>query len=269
MEAITVRLPRALRPFDAGPLVRLGQVRDGGYVVPTACIENADFLLSFGLSANWEFEKSFRRARAESGRQLQIHAYDHTVNARRLLLYRLKSLIHLGATRDGKYWRAFRMAGGYGKFFDKERATHFEEMVSWRDGPQESSIGTIMGRIDSSRRIFLSMDIEGHEYRVARDLIRYADRFVGLGIEFHDLDILRTNFGEIHEGLSRNFAVAHLHINNVMGLGPDGFPNVLEITYIHRSLLKGDPAMSTSSYPLNGLDMANVLDRPDYQVVFE
>ena len=113
------------------------------------------------------------------------------------------------------------------------------------------------------------MDIEGYEYRVAGDLLAFADRFAGLAIEFHDLDILRERFMAIHESLARDFAVAHLHVNNVPGLGRDGLPVILEMTYIHRSLLEAEPRPSPREYPVHGLDMANVAELPDFQLAFE
>jgi len=269
MKLTPIVLPESLRPVECGPLVRLGADRDGGYVIPERCIEAADVLLSFGLSANWEFEKALLARKRAAGRELAIHAYDHTVSARSLLVFRLKSLIHLAMRRDAAFWRAFRRAAGYSSFFNGTIATHFEEMVSWRDGYRESSIAKILSRIGEEQKVFLSMDIEGSEYRVADDLIRASSRFVGMGVEFHDLDILRSRFFEIHSGLSKEFAVAHLHVNNVMGLGPDGFPNLLEITYIHRSLIDSCSKFSDVSLPMAGLDMANVESRPDFSISFE
>lgn len=269
MERILVKLPEMLRPQPFGDLIRLGHARDGGYVIPRRCLLATDVLLSFGLSANWEFEKDFRRARESLGKPLLIHAYDHTINATKLGRYRLKALLHLIASRDPKHWKAWRMAGGYRRFFDGVGAVHFEEMVTWCDGPGKASVDAIMSRIDRSSGVFLSMDIEGHEYRVAGDLIRHADRFVGMAIEFHDLDILRDRFMGIHELLLGPFALAHVHVNNVLGLGREGFPNILEMTYVARRLVRHDERAAERSYPVEGLDMANVPGRPDFQIAFE
>jgi len=259
-------LPQSLHPVEILDLIRLGQVNDGGYVLPQVCIEQAEVLLSFGLSANWEFEKAFLKAK--EGNRVDIYVYDHTVDANYLRKYRIKSLVHFFLSRQKKFWTAFKMAGGYKIFFDGRNARHYVEKVSNKDGPDESSIKTILGRIEKNKKIFLNMDIEGSEYRVMNDLINYADRFVGMGIEFHELDILRRNFWELHEIISKYFAVAHIHVNNVAGLGPDNFPNILEITYINRDLLKQEPRASSKLYPLEGLDMPNSIDREDYLLSF-
>lgn len=268
MNLAAVTLPRALQPVEAGELTRLGAARDGGYVLPRSCIREAGALVCFGLSANWEFEKAFRREREALGKDLVIHAYDHTVNARALRLYRLKSLVHLVRTRRRDFWLAARMAGGYRRFFDGRRATHFEEKVAREDGPSRASVRTVMERLEPARRAFLSMDIEGDEFRVADQLAPFADRFVGMGVEFHGLDLLWDPFLGIHATFSARFAVAHVHVNNVTGLGPGGRPNTLEITYVHRSLLPEPPEPVTRAYPIEGLDSPNAADLPDFRVLF-
>jgi hypothetical protein len=268
VEAATVVLPRALQPVECGELVRLGADRDGGYVVPRAAIGAADVLLSFGLSANWEFEKAFLAARRAQGRELLIHAYDHTVDARSLRVYRLKSLAHFLRTGRRDFWDAARRAGGYRAFFDGRRATHFKERVARDSGPGRVSLDAIMERIPAGMRAFLSMDIEGDEYRVGDALPKHAARFGGIGVEFHDLDLQWDRFIAIHEALAASFVVAHVHINNVQGLGPGGRPILLEVTYLARSLAPGAAIASTRQYPLSGLDHANAADLPDFRLEF-
>jgi hypothetical protein len=264
----TVVLPRALRPIECGPLVRLGAERDGGYVVPAAAVADADVLLSFGLSANWEFEKAFLAARREEGRDLAIQAYDHTVDARSLRNYQLKSLAHFATTGRRDFWDAARRASGFRAFFDGRRAIHYKEQVGRDTGPAGASLDTIMGRIDPEARVFLSMDIEGDEYRIADALPRFAPRFCGMGIEFHDLDLQWERFLGIHASLTEHLAIAHVHVNNVKGLGPAGLPILLEVTYIARSLLAGDPAPAARTYPLRGLDQSNAVELPDFRLEF-
>ena len=47
---------------------------------------------------------------------------------------------------------------------------------------------SIFERIKSNK-IFLKIDIEGSEYRILDDLIRYQDLIKGLVIEFHNIDL--------------------------------------------------------------------------------
>ncbi len=65
-----------LRPLNAGQLTRLGNNKDGGYVVSNSALNKSDTLISFGLGDNFTFEKHFLRQRKEA----KIFIYDHTVN---------------------------------------------------------------------------------------------------------------------------------------------------------------------------------------------
>jgi hypothetical protein len=261
------RVPEFLRPVRTQGLVRLGEVLDGGYVVSRAAIEASDCLVSMGVSTNWEFEKAFLAERRTAGRDLVIHAYDHTVDAGRLDLYRLKQIARYCLSRDAKHLMHTRMAGGFRTFFDGSTATHFKQRV-WRDDADGSaSIETILARVPAGRSVFVKMDIEGAEYRILPDLARHAERIVGLVIEFHDLDILRSNFESLHAQLAESYHVTHVHVNNAGGLGPDQFANILEVTYEQKTLCSADTDAAVR-YPLAGLDKPNCLDLPDFELEF-
>ena len=265
--SMVARVPEYLRPVRATGLVRLGDVLDGGYVLSEDALLAADCLVSMGVSTNWEFEKAFLAGRSASGRRLLIHAYDHTVDAGQLRLFRLKQLARYGLSRDPRYLRYWRMASGFRTFFDGRTATHFKQRV-WRDDTQGSaSIQTIMTRVPDHMQVFVKMDIEGAEYRVLADLAARSERMVGLVIEFHDLDILRPAFESLHERLAVDYEVSHVHVNNAGGLGPDGFPNILEITYEHKRLA-GPKASQPARYPLPGVDKPNCLELPDFELQF-
>lgn len=261
-------LPSCLRPIRTSGLIRLGEILDGGYVVSEDALLASDFLVSMGLSTNWEFEKAFVERRKAAGRDSTIHAYDHSVDARLLRIYRLKAIARYGLSRDRKWLINWRMASGFQRFFDGKQAIHFKERV-WREDDGAGSVGvkTIMSRIPVASRVFVKMDIEGAEYRIVADLAALSHRIVGLVIEFHDLDILRSNFDALHAQLALDYDVAHVHANNVGGLGPDGFPNILEITY-ERKGLGHTQASVPSDYPLHGVDKPNCLDLPDFRLEF-
>jgi hypothetical protein len=260
-------IPNRLRPLQRSGLVRLGAVCDGGYVISEEALRAADFLLSMGISTNWEFEKAFMAARHARGSELLIHAYDHSVDARVMRVYRMKTLARYALTGDTKWLAQWRQAAHFNGFFDGITATHFKERV-WSTGQDGSvDVKTIMARIPCSRRIFVKMDIEGAEYRILADLADASERIVGLVVEYHDLDILRSNFENFHARLAAHYDVAHIHTNNVGGLAPDGFPNILEITYDHKSIV-GHALRSDNDYPLPQVDKPNAVDLPDFRVRF-
>jgi hypothetical protein len=262
------RLPEYLRPVRASALLRLGEILDGGYVVSEDAILASDFLVSFGISTNWEFEKAFRERRKQLGRTLAIHAYDHTVDAPFLRVYRFKELARYCLSLRRCHIESWKMARGFDAFFDGTQATHFKEKVWSEDGLKSVAARTIMGRVPNGRHVFIKMDIEGSEYRVVGSLAGFSEQIVGLVIEFHDLDILRSNFESLHQRLAEHYDVVHVHANNVGGLGPDDFPNILEITYEHTSLGTSSVSAGDREYPLAGIDKPNCLDRPDFTLDF-
>src|SRR5262249_4358258 len=156
-------IPRYLRPVAGSDLVRLGDVLDGGYVVSQELLLASEALVSMGVSTNWEFEKAFLQRRKALGRDLTIHAYDHSVNSGVLRIYRLKSAARYCLTFDRKYLARCRMASGFARFFDGRQATHFKEKVWSRDEDGCVGIATILSRIPPDRRVFVKMDIEGSE----------------------------------------------------------------------------------------------------------
>lgn len=65
-----------LIPNKIDDLIRLGNNRDAGYVVPSSSIKNCDFLISFGMAENFSMERDFLKL----NKQNQIHMYDHTID---------------------------------------------------------------------------------------------------------------------------------------------------------------------------------------------
>ena len=56
---IMISLPLPLKPKFVYDLVRIGSLNDGGYLVEKNSFMNANCLISFGISTNWDFEKQF------------------------------------------------------------------------------------------------------------------------------------------------------------------------------------------------------------------
>ena len=52
-------LPSIFKPKKQFKLIRLGKGDDGGYLVGKDSVKNSTFLLSFGISDDWSFEKDF------------------------------------------------------------------------------------------------------------------------------------------------------------------------------------------------------------------
>jgi len=50
---------RVLRPIEYPYLIRLGNNKDGGYVVPEPQVYSSSYLISLGISDDWSFEQAF------------------------------------------------------------------------------------------------------------------------------------------------------------------------------------------------------------------
>ena len=69
--------PTKLKPLfiKNSKLIRLGSIDDGGYVVPKKAIKNTYYLISFGISDNWDFEKHFAKLS-----NCIVDSYDYSID---------------------------------------------------------------------------------------------------------------------------------------------------------------------------------------------
>ena len=52
-------IPLSLKPKYEYDLIRIGSRNDGGYLIEKNSLFESEFLLSFGISTDWSFEKEF------------------------------------------------------------------------------------------------------------------------------------------------------------------------------------------------------------------
>ena len=132
----------------------------------------------------------------------------------------------------------------------------------------------ISNTFPKSNRLFLKMDIEGHEW----DIFNRLDdttllQFEQMTIEFHNLEFLQNdyfgNFGisydimySVFSKLNKHFYLGHIHGNNCGGF--KDIPNTIECTYIRKDLLGSIPEIETIPYPISELDYPNAASIPDY-----
>ena len=83
-------LPRIFKPQIEVPLIRIGSLRDGGYIIPVRALTTTDRLYSFGLGTNWDFEVDFyQRSRA------LVIVVDHTLDRRSWAIEGFKDVVAL------------------------------------------------------------------------------------------------------------------------------------------------------------------------------
>lgn len=259
-------LPRELEflaPIETNNLIRIGSLNDGGYVVPEDVVRGSDVLISLGVCDDWTFEEDFRRRNP----RVVIHAYDHTVSEwifkRKYRASVLDFCLGRGSWREVSASRALRRS--YINFFSSN-AVHFEEEINPRgDRAGFATLRKVFGRINSER-VFLKIDIEGAEYGIINDILRYAPRIVGLVIEFHETMALRETFCSAIQRLQTKFHIVHLHPNNYGYIADDGLPTVVEVTF--RSGVAGPDAARRVVLPLADLDRPNRPSAPDFPLHF-
>ncbi|WP_291984371.1 hypothetical protein [Luteitalea sp.] len=261
-----VRIPESLSwlaPLEVDGLIRVGGEADGGYVVPAGLLRNAEVLVSMGLGHNWQFEKDVKAL----NRGVRIHVYDHTVSDRlfaRQLLAEVAGLV-AGRTSLATVRRRRLRLNDYRAFFGTE-ATHFRERIHDRCDSHSVDIPTVLARAGTGR-VFVKMDIEGGEYRVLEEVLSYADRILGLAVEFHDVGPLRPVFERVLEASRGRFEIVHVHANNFAPTYRDGFPEACEVTLARRDLVQGTKRRRT--LPLADLDRPNDPRSPDYRLLFD
>ena len=252
-----------LAPGVCDDLIRVGNAYDGGYVIPDHIIREADFLLSFGISDDWSFEERFK----ELNPNVHIHAYDHTISKRDfqrgLQLSILRACVGRSSLTDLKM--RYRLLKSYSSFFTGS-VRHFQERIHSRlDRPNDATLDKIFART-RSKRIFLKADIEGSEYRIVNDILKFRDRIAGMVIEFHDIEPLRQVFVAAVKALLESFEIVHLHANNCGGVARDGLPETLELTFVHKS---GDHnGRKRTILPLIAVDAPNIPTIEDYSIEF-
>ena len=220
-----------LIPYNE-PMIRIGNIGDGGYVIPKYSM-TADSLLSFGVGNNWTFEKHWLLLNSK----INISAYDATID-----VDQFDPLI----------------SEDYKSFFTVN-AKHLSENVSI------DNVDTILKKVGPNT--FLKMDIEGDEYKIISNISK-ASNLIGLVIEFHNLYLedYIIQFKNAMKILGNTFNVVHLHANNYSGINEDGLPHTIEISFLRKEYCLAEH--KRYDIYLNQLDSPNCPQREDYLLYF-
>tara|TARA_B110001454_G_C12601798_1_gene384782 strand:+ start:39 stop:803 length:765 start_codon:yes stop_codon:yes gene_type:complete len=232
-----LELPSFLKPVYETDLIRVGQKKDGGYLIPKKSLEDTKILYSFGLEADWSFEEDFYN-RTKS----KIYCYDHTVNWKfflKLFLGNPKTIL--------KFFQ-------YKKFFDEKDKFHIRKMIcpteSYGPSLNENSLADLNSIIKDTtdKKFFLKIDIEGHEYRILDQIRKYSSSINGLAIEFHNCDL----HSEKIKNFINNFELqlVHIHVNNWALINSNNFPRVFELIFspkdFNKKIINDDKKFPTS-----------------------
>ena len=263
-----LRLPYFFKPNFITDFVRIGKKNDGGYCIPKASLKDTKVLYSFGLGDDWSFEKQFKKQS-----KAKIVCFDHSV----VLVFWFKRFIKdlmqfllLKSTNIKTIKRFFTFF--YYKFF-------FSNPETIHDKSFFGSIGQSMPDMQNIKIIdmnlilkkwgdencFIKIDIEGNEYRILDQIIKYQNILSGLVIEFHNCDLMSEKIKLFIETLSLD--LVHIHVNNYGIITKEGSPTVMELTFSPKKYnLKREK--NENNFPIPKFDQPNNAKKKDINISF-
>lgn len=255
---------RKLKPIFVNNkyLIRLGPQRDGGYIVDKRIINKIDYIITCGLSDDWNFEKNFLKF----NKKTKVLAYDHTVDLSFWKKRFIKDLFHFFLLKKLSIWKVIDIL----KYFDyliffAKKNEHFKLKIGNKNIKNKTI--NIKNIINNKRNILLKIDIEGDEYEILKDIKFYSKKIDCLIIEFHEI---KKNLKKIYNFVNKlkNLKPIHIHANNINKLDKYGYPYAIEITFTNIKRLKYEKKINLKNYPISGLDFPSVKRNDDIKIDF-
>ena len=201
-------------------LIRIGSAYDGGYFVCPNSILNAYNLISLGVETNWEFEKDFLKTNPKT----IITCYDGQTNYKLVLRFFFIQIIKtlLLEFNFSLFKRSFNNLFEYSKLL-KNELNFSRKNIGLKNGL------TLEEVISQKEEVFLKIDIEGSEYRILEDILKFKNSLVGLVIEFHDYDLNKKKIKRFVQEIG--LVIVHVNINEMGGVSIENYPLVLELSF--------------------------------------
>ena len=217
-------------------LIRIGNAGDGGYVIPARSLDAVEHLVSIGISDDWTFEEeAARRSPA-----IRIDGYDRTSGSLVFLYYGVRDLVSLMQGKNPKKFshrilKWLKLSYKFRVFWCRQHSFHRKWVVLSKVSPKEIDLTSVFARVPQSSILALKIDIEGNEYAMSQivleEMTRRANQIQLVVMEFHNTIIMRQEFLNFVESISKLLPIVHIHGNNFGQIGQDGFPEVVEITF--------------------------------------
>ena len=223
-------LPKIFKPKFNYDLIRIGSKHDGGYLIEKSSMQKSQFLFSFGVSTNWEFEKEFINKT-----NINFVAFDGSMNKKFWENEKKLAIIKLKKLSFSKFLRYFFIKRNFYKFF------HNRKLISKFIGNNSGKFITFNEALSFStvnNDLFFKIDIEGSEYDILEDILANQKKLVGLAIEFHQCN---KYLNVIKSFVSRfKLELVHIHANNYDDLTSFSIPESIEITFAKNPKKIGD-----------------------------
>ena len=233
-------LPIILKPKKNYKLSRFGRNYDGGYLVSSQSVSEAEILISFGILDDTSFELDFLNEK-----QIPILCYDHTITK----AYWKKRLFNdLGAAIYNLNWKFFK--NSIDRYLESKKFFKLENIKLYNESITTGSVKKILDKNDFKKSLFFKIDIEGSEYRILNEIIEFQDSICGLVIEFHDIDL---HIAKIIDFINKfSLTLTHIHPNNYGQRDSKGNPTVIELSFDKNPIEN-----------LSKLNLPNFLDQPN------
>ncbi len=254
-----------LKPVKLYNLIRLGNKYDGGYILPEHFVNNSDGLISFGYGYDPSFENEYIK---KSNNKVLI--YDHTCNYLTLikifLKYLKRFLLFKKQFKDVVYH--YNNLKRHHDFVRSKKVNFFKKKIVKKElNHNEINIDKII-KLSNFQNIILKCDIEGSEYEIIDDMLKYENLINCIVIEFHHIDLNLTTFKLMVKKLLNFYQIVHLHGNNHDPIIKDlNIPSTLEITFVKKIFIKKEEFIK--KFPVDGLDQPNNPFIPDHVIYFE
>tara|TARA_B100001063_G_scaffold244909_1_gene278994 strand:- start:2562 stop:3341 length:780 start_codon:yes stop_codon:yes gene_type:complete len=256
-------LSSIFKPKFTKNLIRIGQKLDGGYVINQEILKKTKILLTFGLSDEFSFEKDFKKR----NKNINIFAYDHTVNIFFWTQHFIKWFFHF-IKNQSNFRRIFYFID-YFFFFSQNNVKHIKKKIvpNGFEDNQSTSLTKIFNEKNFDKsQVLLKVDIEKDEYKILNEICNLD--ILCLIIEFSDfdknIDIIKNFI------LKTNLKIIHLHANNFGYVNSKGYPEHLEITFGNPKYIEIDEKkIDFTKYPVHGLDYPNDTKKKDISISFK
>ena len=259
-----------LRPIKFQKLIRLGSKSDGGYVVPEILLTKTDCLVSFGYGYDSAFEHDFINLTKK-----KVFIFDYlcsTLHAcklfftclRRFILFRKKFknlAYHFNTLKNHLVFISKNMIAFKKKMIvaraqiNQNKKVFNYSLKEFLTIKNEISVDEIFNNVPF-KKIILKCDIEGTEYSIIDDILKFQNKIDIFIIEFHWVDKNIEKFTSSVKKILRYFSIIHIHGNNHNNMIKDiNIPEVPEITFVNNKHINEKKFIS--KFPIVNLDYPN------------
>ena len=201
------------------PLIRVGDERDGGYLLPLGIIENSNFLISGGLNYNIRFELGILNINPS----IELLLYDKSVSSFKSFIRIFYYLLH----PKRSFYNALVDFGSFKILLKNKKSFFYKKFIL------KSKVKKIFKKNFLGKGI-LKLDIENSEWELLESIIESKQLFHVIIIEFHDIiknkRLLNNFISEL------NFIKYYIDVNdNKIDLNDKKthHPNVIELHFLN------------------------------------